>query len=290
MQISITELSFSILVINLGYVLSLSIDKVFESKIPSFTVQELYSEIRSSELTRILQTTGILTVKTPTFQDSLRYAALDGICKCRDRLSYWQEARTIMLDDEATFRTTIATATVGSSPLSLPNSVSKHCGPDTKILMDRVRDEVSIAANAFVHAVDRWIGGRNTLLQDSQHRTYDRVLSILESANHLEHFHIYSKTKESKLKSLDWHTDAGLFLAFVPAVDCQNGLESGDDSFWYVGDDGIKYRALFEPDSIVIMLGSGAENWISSHLELRATRHAVRMNEHQERSWYGISE
>ena len=282
----INVLYSTILVIKLGCVLSSSVDKVVESKIPSFTVQELYSEVRTSELTRILQTTGILTVKTPTFQDSLRYAALDGVCRCRENILHQQEARTILLDDEVTFRTTIATATVGSSPLSLPNSVLEHCGADTEILMDRVRDEVSIAANAFVHAIDRWIGGENTLLEDAQHRKYDRVSS---SGNHLEHFHIYSKTKESKLKSLDWHTDAGLFLAFVPAVDCQNGLENGDDSFWYTGDDGIRYRALFEQDSIVIMLGSGAENWISSHSELRATRHAVRMDEFHERAWYGIS-
>jgi hypothetical protein len=241
-------------------------------------------------LAHILQTTGILTVKVPTFQDSLRYAALDGVCKCREQLLHLKEARTVLLHDEVTFRTTIATATVGSSPLSLPNSVLEHCGTDTDVLMDRIRDEVSIAANAFVHAVDRWIGGRNTLLEDGQHRKYDHVSTILESGNHPEHFHVYSKTKESKLKSLDWHTDAGLFLAFVPAVDCQNGLEHGDDSFWYSGDDGISYRAVFEQDSIVIMLGSGAENWISSHLELRATRHAVRMDENHERAWYGISE
>ena len=82
----INILSSAILVIKLGYVLSSNDGKVLESRIPSFTVQELYSEMRSFELTRILQTTGILTVKTPTFQDSLRYAALDGVCKCRERL------------------------------------------------------------------------------------------------------------------------------------------------------------------------------------------------------------
>jgi hypothetical protein len=286
----INVLSSAILVIRFGYVLSSNDHNALESRIPSFTVHELYSEIRSSELLSILQTTGILTVKTPTFQDSLRYAALDGVCKCRERLLQLKEARTILLDDEVTFRTTIATATIGSSPLSLPTAIFEHCGSDTEILMDRVRDEVAIAANAFVHAIDRWIGGRNTLLEDAQHRKFDRVSSILESGNHLEHFHIYSKAKESKLKSLDWHTDAGLFLAFLPAVDCQRGLENGDNSFWYTGYDGFRYRALFEQDSIVIMLGSGAENWILSNLELRATQHAVRMNENHERAWYGISE
>jgi len=146
---------------------------------------------------------------------------------------------------------------------------------------------------------------------------YTTVASIIEDRNakHLEHFHVYSKhgLQESNLKendsnsevvdkALDWHTDAGLFLAFLPAVSCADS-DKPDNSFRIriptidkkTGVDlGKEMQATF-PDErngeivVALMLGAGAENWLHTPtgLQLRAARHAVKMNVGEERAWYG---
>ena len=280
--------------------------------VPSFTVQELLSNQRSEEFAAILRTTGLLTIEMPlslSFNDMYRHSALDGLCRCdKNQLLMVENSDTALLDDGTTIRTTVATATAGKTPRPLPATLSQHCGLDTVTSMEQLRDQVAGAAEAFVRALDRLILGEEgnseynnpatvALLHDSRGRSYDRVASILNAANHLEHFHVYSKktavVQSPTSSSLDWHTDAGLFLAFAPALDCRASATAIDDvndvSFWYKDEHGKSTRAVFQPNSIAIMLGAGAEHWLHSPVPLKATRHAVAMNEGDERAWYGMS-
>ena len=268
-------------------------------KVPSFTLQELLSNQRSEEFATILRSTGLLTIDTLSSNDVFRRADLDGLCQCEDKLLMVENSDTAILDDGSTVRTTVASATAGNRPRPLPANLAEHCGLDTATSMEHVRDDVAVAADAFVRALDRLMIGssdRNdnnlSLLRDSKGRSYDRVASIVKAANHLEHFHVYSKKTAATTdqSSLDWHTDAGLFLAFIPALDCRGSTtESADTSFWYKDEHGISTRAVFQPNSIAIMLGAGAEHWLHSPVPLKATRHAVAMHEGDERAWYGMS-
>jgi hypothetical protein len=268
-------------------------------KVPSFTVHELLSNQRSEEFATILRSTGLLTIDTLSFNDVFRRAALDGLCRCENKLLMVENSDTALLDDGSTVRTTVASATAGNTPRPLPANLAEHCGIDTVTSMEQLRDDVAVAADAFVRALDRLIIGssdRNdnnvSLLRDSKGRSYNRVASIVKAANHLEHFHVYSKKTAATTdqSSLDWHTDAGLFLAFIPALDCRGSTtESVDASFWYKDENGIRTRAVFQPNSIAIMLGAGAEHWLRSPVPLKATRHAVAMRKGDERAWYGMS-
>jgi hypothetical protein len=118
---------------------------------------------------------------------------------------------------------------------------------------------------------------------------------MVKASQNLEHFHVYSKQEEEdaidqsnhgESSVLDVHTDAGLFLAFVPGMRC-NGAD--DSSDFYVSVNGSIKKAVFPPGSIGIMLGMGAERWLQTPLPLRATRHAVKMESGQRRAWYGLS-
>jgi hypothetical protein len=279
--------------------------------VSSFTVQELLSNQRSEEFAAILRTTGLLTIEMPlslSFNDMYRHSALDGLCRCdKNQLLMVENSDTALLDDGTTVRRTVATATAGKTPRPLPAILSQHCGLDTVTYMELLRDQVAGAADAFVRALDRLILGEEgnnynnndpamPLLHDSRGRTYDRVASILNAANHLEHFHVYSKktavVQSPSSSSLDWHTDAGLFLAFAPALDCQastTAIDDADASFWYKDEHGKSTRAVFQPNSIAIMLGAGAEHWLHSPVPLKATRHAVTMSEGDKRAWYGMN-
>merc|ERR1712113_324839 len=93
----------------------------------------------------------------------------------------------------------------------------------------------------------------------------------------------------------------GLFLAFTPALLCDRRHER-DASLKVSITNADGHRELrtatFPQNSVVIMLGAGAENWLSlpPFMELEATRHAVVMDASSSssssrgmrRAWYGM--
>ena len=120
--------------------------------------------------------------------------------------------------------------------------------------MEHVRDLVSQAASdAFIPALQRLIDehhhhGNNgngngnggvsnneslsvSLMKKKNGQSYSTISSIVNDAVNLEHFHVYSKQQPTMVddvkddkdlspmdtRTLEWHTDGGLFLAFFPA-------------------------------------------------------------------------
>ena len=294
--------------------------------VPSFTLEELNLGTRSSDLLQALRTAGLFSVHVGD-QDGHsihRSMAMNGLCDCSESLAaltsnsdynngFVEGLDSVLLDDQVTRRTTIATATVGSSPLPLASRdvLEATCGRGTVAAMEMVRDHVAQVSEAFVQALDRLAMDNHQnndqvplLLVDKQGGSYSTLKSIVQSANHLEHFHHYSKEivhQEGKSNkndeeedgshlTLDWHTDAGLFLAFLPAWDCHSTGAALDASFWVQLPDGQRMQAKFDPGTVVIMMGAGAEHWLrNDFLGLRATRHAVRMENGAARTWYGMS-
>ncbi len=278
-----------------------------------------------------------------------------------------------LLADGHTTRSTIATANQGLvSPLSLPkDDIQKYCGNNNDNgdnvydSLELIRDYVSFASKeVFIQALDRLIQNEITITTDStktksnydihqeqpilqqtlqkkkillstlnDKKQYFTIQSIIENANHLEHFHLYSKEEETKkdddvesmyttYNTLDWHTDGGLFLAFIPGTSCHNTRNHDDDDDEnnnYNDNDSFRImkkdihthieremRVVFpQPRSsnsnndtndtneiiVAIMMGTGAEHWLHTptSLKLRATRHAVKMKGGDVRAWYGMS-
>jgi len=227
--------------------------------------------------------------------------------------------------EDVTLRTTIGTATVGmSSPMELDPIVKDVCGTRIVSAMEDLRDTVAKASEAAMEALDDILVVEGTrqntnimpsssssikssamkkqkqqpLLRDVYGKEYPTLISIAEASNHLEHFHIYEKQQQnttivssssSSPSTMDWHTDAGLFLAFVPAYDCNSNsnTDNDDESFW-VQNGSVKQRVQFDSNSIVIMMGIGMQHWLSTSNSMQATRHAVQMQPGQIRAWYGM--
>lgn len=262
-----------------------------ESVIPSFSIEELIMGEKQAEVLRALTTSGLLKVRLPT---SHREEAMEGLCRCVER-SDMDTFEQIRLNDGKTDRISIGASTVGTTPLPVPN-LEELCGVDTMEAIENLRDDVAAASDAFVTAFDKLVGNQNALLQDSNGKSYFSLEQIRQSANHLEHFHVYQKDENSDVRSdhmmddshaLEWHTDAGLFLSFVPAWDCKSGTSSEGTFLFKDGQNIIS--PSFRDDEIVLMMGAGAENWLSSSIDLKATHHAVRLTEGSIRSWYGMS-
>jgi hypothetical protein len=316
-------------------------------QVPSFTINEIQSGKRDNDLKDILTTTGLLAIRVPVpdHHDHQKQHLLEGLCKCQPQdIAQIANGDSRTLADGLTTRSTIASASRGQLPISLPQSdITKYCGEGVYESLEKLRDYVSLAAtDTFIPALDRLIQQTNSNHipnleveeeenpskhhQQQQHliktrydeKEYHTISSIIEDANHLEHFHVYSKAKHHTSTShhkrptstvaavdsaLDWHTDGGLFLAFVPGKSCTDNRDVEDDSFHVSIPSGrgnqhsrIEMRAIF-PQSIndeivvAIMLGAGAEHWLNTpdNLKLRATQHAVKMKGGDVRAWYGMS-
>lgn len=131
---------------------------------------------------------------------------------------------------------------------------------------------------------------------------------LVSKGEQLDHFHIYSNTKNSSSdskttrKTIDWHTDYGFALAFLPGYNMIEDAISTrkytpSKGFFIQLPDGSAQEVTFtEEDDVVILLGDGVAH-INAALEdhvdikLRAVPHAFLMpdnnNRNAVRMWYG---
>jgi hypothetical protein len=308
-----------------------------------FHVSDLRDGTKDKELEHILTSTGILSIRVPIDHEDPKNTdpdknLLSAVCNCAPSFTHIQGGDVNLLHDHRTTRHTIATATMGlHAPVPLPQAdIVQYCGEDAIHDWELARDYVSHAVSyAFLPAMDRLFqtsfsslsGGITTttttttgksdptLLMKRNGDVYHSITSIVQDAIHLEHFHAYDKktmvdpeqdvdsTRMGQEHSLEWHTDAGLFLAFLPAMNCQEGDDVKDDASFYIKvpkeDDTtsdedeprlVQYPTPGNSNEIIVnvMMGVGMEQWIQSPLKIKATRHAVKMNDDVfSRAWFG---
>ena len=276
----------------------------------SLTLEDLEGGTRNEELIQALQKNGIISIVGG--YRSEKELALDEFCQCQaahrdDFTRLIPSTQEIALEDGMTKRTTLASATVGDDmPLALDEKVEAICGSPAAEAMEDLRDSVSAVSQAFIKAIDQIaLPSQSPILHDIYGQPYSSMSSIIKSATHLEHFHIYEKAAVSTAhgnhqdtlqgshqdtKTLDFHTDAGLFLVFVPGYNCQGDNRSDSNSFWIRDAEGQALPVKFSHDTqAVVMLGAGAERWLKTSIPLKATQHAVTMQPGQRRAWYGKS-
>lgn len=254
-----------------------------------------------------------------SFSD-LRKSALKSLCDCPTfRPALFEEALAAHPKDvqkiglpDGTVRRTLATATVGmdrENALEIPSWVEDTCGRNARDLFEDLRDVVADAVDVFVEKLDE---------EKKEGGVKDRgsYRQILSGANHLEHFHVYTKSSDTsggdskdqnlnaggndiestkkETSTLDYHTDAGFFLSFVPAMNCHS--HTIDNGSFYV--EGQKEPLIFAEDEVVIMMGAGAQYWLPSRetggevhekksYPFLAASHALRLSQGTHRTWYG---
>lgn len=289
-----------------------------------FHISDLRDGTKDEELAQILTSTGIFSIRIP-MDENQPYDNSDNnlllsstLCNCAPSFSNIKGGDVNLLHDHLTTRHTIATATMGlHAPVPLPHEdIVHYCGKDSIQNWEWTRDYVSHAVSyGFLPALDRLLSkdslkdadSSKTLLMKRNGDSYDSISSIVQDAIHLEHFHVYRKdmidsvTQEDTLK---WHTDAGLFLAFLPAMNCESNGD--DDASFYIKVPTtttttteeeltqephlVQYPVANSNERIVnIMMGAGMEQWIKSpvDLQIKATKHAVKMKDGVSRAWFG---
>jgi len=313
-------------------------------QVPTFDIADLKSGRPNDRLVQVLESTGLLAITLDEASglalNSHRSLAFDGLCRCASADANGDDTRSssssvpllsvpgtdsAILTDATTTRTTLATATIGYTPLPLPGiEVTESCGtgPEFVDALESLRDVVADASSAFMGAVDGIIGGGGggnslspSLLKTANGASYGTISDIVGASKNLEHFHVYSRdtiqdgisSNDESNDALRLHTDAGLFLSFIPALSCSDAKNSNylDESFYVLDpQDGQTKVAEFPRGvvSVAIMLGIGAESWLNTEqspssssssygrqaLKLRATRHKVHMKNGDRRAWYGM--
>ena len=140
-----------------------------------------------------LTTTGLLVIPRRTS----RSVALQGLCQCQEpyrrenktkKKSNSQEEEDFLLswphphrlvssieEPTRTWRSTIATATTGSSlPGDLPVEVGETCGASTARALNELRHDVSTVTQAMVQALDRLVEGHYHQQQEQQQEAPER--------------------------------------------------------------------------------------------------------------------
>lgn len=143
---------------------------------------------------------------------------------------------------------------------------------------------------------------------------------LLEESVHLDHFHAYEAARKLKNgyisdaevnvadMSLELHTDNGLMIAMtapeyfevLPTGELQLKQTQGQDAGLFIQvANGEIVRPVLNPDELILMLGSGIDDWIKTSPPLHSVLHGMRyprtvsaVNEDGQgntllRSWFG---
>ncbi|ETI40871.1 hypothetical protein L917_04893 [Phytophthora nicotianae] len=157
---------------------------------------------------------------------------------------------------------------------------------------------------AFSAAVELAVANVGTALDATQkfHVTAEQgavamtARKLLEESVHLDHFHAYEAAqdmrrleKDSEINvadmSLELHTDNGLMIAMSsPAyfeVSSAGGLQlrntQGEDAGLFIQTaKGAIVRPVLQPDELILMLGSGIDDWIKTSPPLHSVLHGMR--------------
>ena len=223
---------------------------------------------------------------------------------------------------DGTMRSSIGTQVLGSTGGGrerLPLQLVKEC-PELEAPVESLRDLVDRVAAVLAPALDDAflpLQGGQVLLRSGEQkktaffhdaayetatsaatagRTWTSFSDVMRGGDQLEHFHSYatktaadsdSERGGNNVATLDFHTDAGLFILFAPALYSNNIFErpvSGKGAdFWYQDGAGRQHSIVVEqqqqtasfvaaanplqhvvaPDTLILMMGQGAEDHLN---------------------------
>ena len=168
---------------------------------------------------RALKLDGAVAIGVPGLA-AARKAAFVAIAACLDRP---QAHRSVVTLPDGTSRATFGTRTIGGLPEPL-----EGC-PEAEGDVAAVRALVDVASRRFLELVQPLMRSDAGLLRidNGEDPRYTNLAEIARAGEQLEHFHLYEPAVDSNASAVTsagsepavpLHTDAGLFIAIVPAM------------------------------------------------------------------------
>ena len=281
--------------------------------VPTFIAECDAADWSAECLRKALQLDGAVAVTRVPGLASAREQALLSVARCT--ASSPSSAEEIVLAD-GTSRRSLGTRT-------LHGVAEPLLGCDTDDAAAALRALVDQLARRFLRALQPLQRGGSALLAE-RGRSYASLEAVADAGEQLEHFHAYRPAQPAqpaqpameKAEAVPLHTDAGLFIAIVPALYAASATQApgaqrtplvaianpeADDvqeGFCVQRWDGAtaKVDPASEAGSLVFVVGDGWSQWLNPQLStpLRAAPHRMTMPHrlgamqlHLTRVWYG---
>lgn len=181
--------------------------------------------------------------------------------------------------EDGTIRRTLGTVTVpgaGPQPLILKEVEGQELSQSCQAFNAHVgsfRQSVDETTAAFADRLTFEMGHSlsSPLMstQDGSH-DFDSIKDIVKSGEHLEHFHSYQKTPSTSIagkRTIDLHTDQGMFIALTPGLLVTHGSDQTPDlsqplveseGFYIQTSDGkLSLVQVDAADDLIFMIGDG---------------------------------
>mmetsp|Transcript_1659 Transcript_1659/g.2921 ORF Transcript_1659/g.2921 Transcript_1659/m.2921 type:complete len:790 (+) Transcript_1659:117-2486(+) len=255
------------------------------------TVQD---ELAISSVANALTTVGALQITGIPHFHTARVKALQPAAAC---LLADPTAPSVKMGDDK-FRVSTAAASTGGTP----GIMSGECGKEA----DSLRSSVDGAVYQLLNAMDKYSGSYQNndkrSVPEYVMKPYRRYSDIFQHGEHLEHLHAFfnedktSALLEAAAPTLDFHTDAGLFIAMTAglyASDQGELLPDETNGLYLQLMSGSVVEVHANEGALIIMVGDGGTRWLAPLLgsSLRAAPHSLRIasttGRAHSRAWFG---
>lgn len=278
------------------------IPKVFNSQLSSLNAEDVkvfYDELKEH---------GIIALRVPSLNGaefaSVRRNAFSTIAKC---VKVNDKGYHTSSFNDGTQRKSFAGYVASEKRRQLIEVDKDICEDvlDVSNDVESLRLMVDKASQSFASMLDASFTDTATVpMFDSKdgERKYETFTDIVNKGDHLDHLHVYEKhTNLEMTKTINFHTDQGLFVAIVPALEVEfvDGKPFAQDeneigTFEILLDDEskkiVKLPQEDKDDVIIFMIGEGS-SFINEEKEvdLRAVPHALTMltSNNKSRVWFG---
>jgi copper chaperone CopZ len=228
-----------------------------------------------------LRTHGAVAMSNVPGVKAAREAAFRSVAKCESGEAAPESMSEVALAD-GTVRRSLGTRTVRGVPEQLDSACADPDGS-----METLRTLVDTASRRFLGALNLAVPDDEAILNTRTARAYHSLADVAQGGEQLEHFHVYKPEAAPHAAAtppaLPLHTDAGLFIALVPAmwVDLARPSPASEptDGFYVQAVDGthLTISPQDAPSSVVFVMGDGWAKWIEPSLRsgFRAAPHAM---------------
>ncbi|KAL7487092.1 hypothetical protein ACHAW6_012672 [Cyclotella cf. meneghiniana] len=260
----------------------------------------------NESLLNALSYDGLVSITAIPNFSALKQTVLRHFASCLLDRDATQDQKSVVFQDGTTRRSfAFGKDDIASALKDLPETSSCEAFASSIVPF---RSAVDAVVESFARRLSAEIGSSlmQPLLtgarQDERPSSWNTVEEIVAAREYLDHFHSYQKLDDREHKTIEFHVDQGLFLAFAPGMVANSNSRSvaGLSEGFYVRDMGGKeYDLMFdECDDLVFMLGDGVNQYINNKLTtddstkvLYAPPHALTLKTHQDpslsRVWFG---